>query len=212
MAKVRHRDGVGGAGASYMSGFLNAVQNGVISVLSLLGNRIVGALLVALLVGVAVHQVSIRIYEVEALEESAFRVEVEVGAEAEAAVTAEDTGLEPVSPLLAAASSADGESVFKRCTACHTVEKGGANRIGPNLWDVVGQTKAADDTFGYSNALSGADGEWTYEELNAFLANPRANAPGTKMSFAGLRSIQDRANLIAFLRENSDSPPPLPTE
>ncbi|MFQ5972160.1 MAG: c-type cytochrome [Alphaproteobacteria bacterium] len=193
-----------------MLGFLNAVQNGIISVLSLLGNRIVGALLVALLVGAAAYRVSVRIYEVEELEESAFRVEV--SAEEEAAVTAEDAGLEPVSPLLASASVVDGESAFKRCIACHTVEKGGANRIGPNLWNVVGQTKAADETFGYSDALSGTDGEWTYEDLNEFLANPSEYAPGTKMSFAGIRKVEDRANLIAYLRENSDSPPPLPTE
>lgn len=118
--------------------------------------------------------------------------------------------LEDIGPLLASASLDDGESVYKKCKACHTLENGGANRVGPNLWNIVGHEKAAKDGFAYSDAFAGMDGTWTYENLNAFLARPKDYAPGTKMSFAGLRKAADRAAVIAYLRAQSDMPQPLP--
>ena len=113
--------------------------------------------------------------------------------------------------VLASADAAAGEKVFKKCKACHTVEQGGKNKVGPNLWSVVGRAKASADGFSYSDALAGLGGEWSYENLDAFLAAPKEYAPGNKMTFAGLKKIEDRADVIAYMRENGENPPPLPT-
>ncbi len=132
--------------------------------------------------------------------------------DAAAQPTAEEEPAEPqeIGPLLASASADDGASIFNKCKACHTIEQGGPNKVGPNLANVVGAAKAHLDDFAYSDALQGLDGEWTYEDLNAFLTNPRDFAPGTKMTFAGLRKAADRAAVIAYLREHTENPPPLP--
>ncbi|MEQ9126312.1 MAG: c-type cytochrome, partial [Alphaproteobacteria bacterium] len=119
-------------------------------------------------------------------------------------------GPEPIEGLLAAADPADGEKVFKKCQACHTDEKGGANKVGPNLYGIVGNDVATHDGFSYSGALLGVPGNWTYEALNEFLYNPKVHVPGTKMAFAGLRKAEDRAAIIALLRSLDDSPEPLP--
>jgi cytochrome c len=113
--------------------------------------------------------------------------------------------------LMASASEADGEKVAKKCAACHTLEKGGANKIGPHLWDVVNRPIASIGDFSYSDALKGKAGEtWSYDNLNAFLTKPKDFAPGTKMTFAGINKPEDRANLLLYLRSLSDSPKPLP--
>jgi cytochrome c len=118
--------------------------------------------------------------------------------------------VEDIKPLLAQADPAAGEKVFGKCKSCHNAEKGGANQVGPNLWNVVGSPKTHHEGFAYSPALSGKGGEWTYEDLNAFLTSPKSYAPGTKMSFPGLSKPAERAAVIAYLRTRSDSPPPLP--
>jgi cytochrome c len=115
-----------------------------------------------------------------------------------------------LSALLGAADPAAGEKVFGKCKACHTVEQGGKNKVGPNLWNVVGRSKASVDGFSYSTALSDHGGEWSYDDLNAFLTSPKDYAPGTKMTYAGLKKATDRAAVIKYLREQSDSPKPLP--
>jgi cytochrome c len=113
--------------------------------------------------------------------------------------------------LLASADPTAGEKVFTKCKACHNAEKGGANQVGPNLWNVVGAPIAHHEAYNYSAALAGkSGGKWTYDELNTYLTSPKSFAPGTKMTFAGLSKPEDRANVIAFLRSRSDSPPPLP--
>lgn len=189
--------------------FSSFVFNSLISVGKIVEQKVVGALLIAVLAGAALMQLSHLLFEVEEHEETAFFIEG-VGEAVASAPAAEDVGLEPVAGLLAAADTGAGKTLFKRCSACHTIESGGANKIGPNLWDRVGGAQAGHDGFGYSDAMEELGGEWTYDALNAFLANPKAYSPGTKMNFAGLRKVQDRANLIAYLREQSDNPLALP--
>lgn len=109
--------------------------------------------------------------------------------------------------LLAAGDVAKGEAVFAKCTACHTIEQGGADGIGPNLYGIVGKPVGKHSAgFAYSSDLAGHGGDWSYENLDAWLKSPKAFASGTKMTFAGLASGEDRANLILFLRENGGGP------
>jgi len=125
---------------------------------------------------------------------------------------AEEPSLEPVAPLLASADLANGEKLSKACAACHSFDKGGPNKVGPNLWNIVGAKHAHAEGFAYSDAIAAmADKPWSYEELNAFLAAPKVYAPGTKMGYAGMKKVEDRADLIAWLRSLSDSPQPLPS-
>ena len=126
--------------------------------------------------------------------------EGEGGAEAE----------KPIAFYLASADPAAGEQVFKKCTACHNADQGGANALGPNLWDVLGEPVGKGKGFPFSSALSGVGGTWNWDNMSEWLKSPKKFAPGTKMTFAGLSNPQDRANVIAFLNTHSDSPLPLP--
>jgi cytochrome c len=136
----------------------------------------------------------------------------ETPAATEAATPAETEAVpQDIGARLAAADPGAGEKVFNKCKACHNADQGGANKVGPNLWNVVGAPVAHHEGFNYSAALSGkSGGTWTYEQLDTYLTSPKAWAPGTKMTFAGLSKPEDRANVIAYLRTRNDSPPPLP--
>jgi cytochrome c len=117
----------------------------------------------------------------------------------------------PLPELLASASVSKGENSAKKCASCHTFAKDGKNGVGPDLWAVVGRPKAHAANFNYSAAMKAAGGNWTLEELNHFLINPKAAVPGTAMTFAGLPRASERADVIAYLNSLSDNPAPLPT-
>lgn len=124
---------------------------------------------------------------------------------------AEPAGPEPILALMASADASAGESnAQRRCASCHSFEQGGPNKVGPNLYNTVGTTKAHADDYAYSDALASMEGAWGYEELNQFLYDPKGYVPGTKMNFAGLSRASDRADIIAYLREQTSNPPPLP--
>lgn len=118
---------------------------------------------------------------------------------------------QPIEFYLASADPAKGQQVFNKCMACHNADKGGANQMGPNLWGVIGAGIGEDrGGFAFSDALSKKGGTWNWDNISQWLTSPKAFAPGTKMTFAGLSNPQDRANVIAFLNSHSDSPLPLP--
>jgi cytochrome c len=175
-------------------------------------NKILGAILGVLTFVVGLGILAEVIFEPEKPEKPGFAVEVASAPEAgnkQAAAVEEDP---PVAGLLATADPTKGETVFKQCAACHTIDKGTPNRVGPNLYGVVGGPKTHKDDFNYSKAMkdAAAKGPWDYEALYIYLKNPKAYVPGTAMAFAGLRKPKDRADVIAYLRSKSDNPPPLP--
>ncbi|MCL5778806.1 cytochrome c family protein [Limibaculum sp. FT325] len=130
------------------------------------------------------------------------------GEAAEAVQGAAETAVAAATGAFADASAEDGAKVFNKCKACHTLEQG-KNRVGPYLWGVVGRPVASAEGFSYSDALKGVGGEWTAAQLDAFLADPKGFAPGNKMSFAGVKDAEDRADLIVYLNEADGSPAPL---
>lgn len=171
--------------------------------------KIVGALLTAGLVASLSGFITSQIYPEHHDEVRAYVV-APTEAEPQAAEAPAEAAMD-VSALLAAADPAAGEKAVKKCTACHSLDKGGAHKIGPNLWDVVGRPVASAAGYAYSDALQGKSEEtWTYDNLDVFLTKPKDWAPGTKMSFAGISKPEQRADLIAHLRSLSDSPAALP--
>ena len=117
----------------------------------------------------------------------------------------------PIDQLLAKADPQKGASVAKKCLACHTFEKGAPNKVGPNLWGVIGRDKGSIPNFSYSNSFKDKmKGPWTFDDLNHYLVNPRGMVPGTSMAFIGLSKPNERADVIAYLNSLSDSPQPLP--
>ena len=117
---------------------------------------------------------------------------------------------EPIATLLASADIKRGEAAAKKCIACHTFNRGGNNLVGPNLWGIVNRPRASGAAFNYSAAMKAKGGNWTIDELSAYLLNPRSVVPGTAMIFPGIPRGSERADLIAFLNAQSDNPAPLP--
>jgi cytochrome c len=168
-------------------------------------NTIAGWVLGAGIVALGASIVAGEMFHSERPEEMGYPIEGVVqegegGAEAE----------KPIEFYLASADPAAGEQVFKKCTACHNADQGGANALGPNLWDVLGEPIGKGKGFPFSPALSGVGGTWNWDNMSEWLKSPKKFAPGTKMTFAGLSNPQDRANVIAFLNTHSDNPLPLP--
>ncbi|OYV33820.1 MAG: hypothetical protein B7Z80_22985 [Rhodospirillales bacterium 20-64-7] len=178
---------------------------------SLLGNKIAAGLLAAGLVFWGANRVANTVVPNEAPEKPA--IELTGLKTAVAPATAAPTGPASIIPLLASADISKGMAfVQQQCAACHTLNKGGANGVGPNLYGVLGAPMFATAGFSYSAAVKAkAKGNWTYAKMNDWLADPQKFAPGTAMSYPGIKNTQTRADAVAYLRSLSASPVPLPT-
>jgi cytochrome c len=174
-------------------------------------NKIAGAVLGTLLFILVVRQVATSIFNTPLPQKPGYAVEVPEEAKTQTAAAAPVA--EPLPDFAAVLPTADlahGKDVAARCQQCHDESKGGPNKIGPNLWGVVDRARATHPGFSYSSAMSANHDPWTYDKLFTFIKAPQADVPGTKMSFAGIRSSQDRIDLLAYLRTLADSPAPLP--
>ena len=170
-------------------------------------NKILGALLGCCLILLALNITAGAVFSPVKPAKPGFDIAVKESAGDSKAGPAEPA--QPIENLLASASSEKGQATSKQCAACHTFEKGGPNRVGPNLWNIIGRKKASEN-FNYSAAMKAKGGEWTYQELSAFLASPKGFVPGTNMTFAGLSRDGQRADVVFYLRSLADSPKPLP--
>ncbi len=178
-------------------------------------NKFAGAILFTLLVTLGVGILAEELFTPHHPEKPGFEVAVaEEGEAGEAEAKSEEVVDLPT--LLAAADVTAGEAVTKKCQACHTFDKGGANKVGPNLWGVVDRPIASHEGFTYSDAMkehASAEGaNWTFENLDHFLTNPKDFVPGTKMAFAGIKKPKDLADLLVYLHTLSDNPVALPTQ
>jgi cytochrome c len=176
-------------------------------------NKVIGGLLGTVFVVFSVGLVSDALFASPSPEKPGFAIEA-TEEPAGGAAGGEAAGPKPVAELLPAASADKGAAIFKKCEACHSGEKGGPNKVGPDLWDIVDRPVAEHEGFSYSAGMKefskGGSEKWTYDNLYHFLLSPKAFVKGTAMGFAGLKKDEDRADLLAYLRTLSDSPKPLP--
>ncbi|HXC54286.1 MAG TPA: cytochrome c family protein [Rhizomicrobium sp.] len=174
-------------------------------------NKIAGAVLGTLIFILAIKFTTEALFDVEKPAKEAYHVEGVVAAAAGggAAAPAEEA-IPDWGTVLPTADVAGGKTVSVKCEQCHDISKGGPNKIGPELWNLIGRPRATEAGFSYSSAMASEHTPWTYDLLFKYLKSPQAMVPGTKMSFAGLRSATDRINLFAYLRTQEDTPAAIP--
>ena len=172
-------------------------------------NKILGAILGTCLILLALNIAAGAIFTPERPSKPGFNIAVKEPAEGEKGGGAKEPE-QPIETLLAKGSVEKGQATAKQCQACHTFEKGGPNRVGPNLWNIINRPRASEPGFNYSAAMKSKGGNWNFDELNKFLTNPRGYIPGTAMTFAGLSRAEQRADVIDYLDTLADNPVPLP--
>ena len=174
-------------------------------------NKIIAAVLLTALIVIGIDKFADSVFHVEKLKQSAYKIEgVELASSINTTAEVKEVVQLDIKEIMALGDLTHGEKVFKKCSACHIVAKGGKNLIGPALYGVVGRPVAAVEGYAYSKALKAHEKNWSFEELNAFLLKPKSYIKGTKMSYAGLRKDKDRASVILYLNSQSDSPLPKP--
>ena len=174
-------------------------------------NKIIVSIVLAVILILGINKITDAIFYVEKPEKSAYQVaEITTTASTVAAETASEN-LESgnIIALFASTSASDGAKVFKKCAACHSIAQGGGNKIGPALWGVLGRQAGSISDYKYSKGMAVHGKNWSFEEMNGFLIKPKDWVKGTKMSFAGLKNAKDRAAIILYMNENTDSPLPL---
>ena len=173
-------------------------------------NKIIAAVLMVALLVIGLGKVADSIFYVEKPKKPGYQVEVENQLTSNISQTTKVVEKIDIAALMILGDVVSGEKIFKKCAACHSINKGGKNKIGPALYNVVGRAVGGVDDYKYSKTLASYGKEWTFEELNGFLTKPSSYMKGTKMSYAGLRKEKDRASVIKYLNQNSDNPKLLP--
>ena len=171
-------------------------------------NKIIVSIIFTILLIFVINKITDAVFFVEKPEKSVYEVAgiTTVASTTASEASSETAGVENIVALLASASIADGEKVFKKCAACHSIAEGGANKIGPALWGVLGRTAGSLPDYKYSKAMAAYGKNWSFEEMNGFLIKPKEWIKGTKMAFAGLKDAKERAAVILYMNENTNSP------
>ncbi len=174
-------------------------------------NKIIVSIVFAVILVVGINKIADVIFYVDKPEKSAYQVaNITDATNTTASETISDnTESGNIMALFSSASAAEGEKVFKKCAACHSVTQGGANKIGPALWGVLGRQAGSVSDYKYSKAMAAHGKVWSFEEMDGFLTKPKDWIKGTKMSFAGLKNPKERAAVILYMNENSSNPLPL---
>ena len=174
-------------------------------------NKIIVSIVLAIILIIGINKITDVIYYVKKPEKSAYQIDgattVASTTTTEASYSDSDSG--NIMALFASTNATEGEKVFKKCTACHSISRGGGNKIGPSLWSVLGRKAGSVSDYKYSKAMVAYGKPWSFEEMNSFLIKPKDWVKGTKMSFAGLKNAKDRAAVILYMNENTDSPLPI---
>jgi cytochrome c len=187
------------------------VQNNIFKMDSFELNKIIAAILMVALLVIGLGKITDLVFHVKKPENPGYKVDVESSSVSSNVSQAAEINEEiDIAAIMAQGDIASGEKIFKKCAACHSINNGGANKIGPALYNVVGRRVGGVADYKYSKALATYDKDWTFEELNGFLKKPASYIKGTKMSYAGLRKEKDRASIIKYLNQNGDNPKPLP--
>jgi len=173
-------------------------------------NKIIAAILMVALLVIGLGKIADSVFYVKKPKNPGYQVDVESQLISNTSQVAEMEEKIDISAVMTLGDIASGEKIFKKCAACHSINKGGKNKIGPALYNVVGRAVGGVNDYKYSKALTSYGKEWTFEELNGFLQKPASYLKGTKMSYAGLRKEKDRASVIKYLNQKSDNPKPLP--
>jgi cytochrome c len=173
-------------------------------------NKIIAAILMVGLLVIGLGKIADGVFHVKKPKNPGYQVKVESKLISKSPQTAEVVAKIDIAAIMALGDAESGKKIFKKCAACHSINKGGKNKIGPALYNVVGRAVGGVDDYKYSKTLASYGKEWTFEELNGFLTKPSSYLKGTKMSYAGLRKEKDRASIIKYLNQNSDSPKLLP--
>ena len=174
-------------------------------------NKIAVSIVLAVILVLGINKIADLIFYVEKPEKTAYQIEsvTSVASTTTSETDSESSESGNIMALFASTSAENGEKIFKKCAACHSINKGGGNKIGPALWGIIGRKAGSISDYKYSKAMAAYGKSWTFEEMNGFLTNPKGWIKGTKMSFAGIKKDTERAAVILYMNKNSDNPLPI---
>ena len=174
-------------------------------------NKILVSIIFTLILVLGINKITNIIYHVEKPETPAFQINVTTVASSEPQKSSDSSQDQDgdIMALFASVSTAEGAKIFSKCKACHSITKGGDNKIGPALWNVLGRQAGSIENYKYSKAMAAYGKIWSFEEMDGFLIKPKDWIKGTKMSFAGIKNAKDRAAVILYMNENTENPLPL---